>query len=147
MQPDFGVDAHFYNLAQADKKRVGWLESPEEQLNSIKSMEKIDPNTDIEYTLSDLDQLPLFIRLMKQSWRSGNLQMLSESDYITGMKSEFPDIYNTILTNRNRAWMLILPALNDDEAREFVLVGALHLEGKEGLLNQLKLRGFKVEHL
>lgn len=37
--------------------------------------------------------------------------------------------------------------LNNNENIEFVLVGAMHLNAEEGLLNQLKLAGFKVEQL
>jgi len=147
MIPDYGVDAYFNNLALADSKKIDSLETPKEQLKLLTSMGKLDPNLSIEYTLRDLERLPEFIKLMKTSWRSGDLEKLSTSPFVVQMKMEFPEMYNTMVTNRNNAWMKQLPSLIDDNARELVLVGAMHLSGKDGLLYQLKTQGFKVEHL
>ncbi|GHT71951.1 hypothetical protein FACS189455_4730 [Bacteroidia bacterium] len=45
---------------------------------------------------------------------------------------------------RNDAWMKKLPGLMKDKS-SFIAVGALHLVGEEGLLNQLEKAGYKVE--
>ena len=147
MMPNYGVDAYFNNLALADSKKIMSLETPEEQLIFLTSMAKIDPNAGIEYTLRDLERLPESIKLMKKNWRSGDLEAFSTNAFVVQMNMEFPEMYNTIVTNRNNAWMKQLPSLIDDSNREFVLVGAMHLNGEEGLLNQLKTQGFKVEQL
>lgn len=147
MMSNYGVDAYYNNLALADSKKIMSLETPEEQLGFLTSMAKIDPNVVIEYTLRDLERLPEFIKLIKNSWRKGDLEAFSRSAFVVKMKMEFPEMYNTIVTNRNNAWMRQLPSLIDDSDREFVLVGAMHLSGKEGLLHQLKTQGFKVEPL
>jgi len=147
MSPKYGVDAYFNNMALSDNKKIMSLETPEEQLSFLASMEKIDPNVGIEYTLRDLDRLPEFIQQIKQNWRSGDLEAFATNASVVQMKAEFPEMYNTIVTERNDAWMSQLPALIDDSDREFVLVGAMHLYGKEGLLNQLKQQGFNVEQL
>ena len=147
MMPNYGVDEHFKNLALADSKKIVGLETPEEQLIFLASMAKIDPNLGVEYTLRDLERLPEFIQLVQQNWRSGDLEAFSTNAFVVQMKTEFPEMYNTIVTNRNNAWMTQLPSLIDDSNKEFVLVGVMHLSGKEGLLNQLKTQGFKVEQL
>ena len=84
---------------------------------------------------------------MKKSWRSGDLEALSAHAFVVQMKKEFPEVYNALVTNRNNTWMKALPLLTDDSNKAFVLVGAMHLSGKEGLLNQLKTQGFKVEQI
>ena len=63
------------------------------------------------------------------------------------MKAEFPDLYDNLVVKRNNNWMPKLTALTDSKAKEFVLVGALHLSDKEGLINQLKLAGFTIDQL
>ena len=55
--------------------------------------------------------------------------------------------HNMLVTQRNNNWMQELTKLNSDSLKEFVLVGALHLNDKEGLLNQLASSGYKVEQL
>ncbi|MFT5708095.1 MAG: hypothetical protein ACI9ES_002397 [Oceanospirillaceae bacterium] len=147
MMPDYGLDVFFNKLALADNKEIMGLESPAAQLNFLKSMAKMDPNVAIEYTLRDLEQLPEFIQMMKKAWRSGDLESLSSHALVVQMKMDFPEMYNILITNRNNTWMTRLSLLNEDSNKEFVLVGAMHLNGKEGLLYQLQAHGFKVKQL
>jgi len=145
MKQEFGVDRFYNNRAIADNKKVVGLETADEQLSFISSMQRVDPDITIEYTLSDLEGLPEFITLMKKSWRSGDVNAFENSEYVVRMKTEFPEVYNTLLVKRNNNWMDKLPSFIEDSSREFVLVGAMHLNGKEGLLNQLELEGFEVK--
>ena len=147
MLPQYGVDAHFNKLARSENKKIMSLETLEQQLSFIISMAKVDPNTAIEYTLRDLEHLPEFIQSMKESWRSGDMEAFSKNAFITQMEIEFPEMYNTLVTTRNDAWMEQLPALIEDNNIEFVMVGAMHLIGTKGLLNQLKAQGFMLEQL
>ena len=147
MKPEYGVDAFFHKLALAENKEVGSLETPDEQISFLKSMGKVEPNIMINYTLRDLEMLPEFIKILKDSWRNGDIETFTTNSSIVQMKSEFPELYSTLVTDRNNNWMSDLLRLNSDDTTEFVLVGAMHLNGKEGLLNQLQLAGFKVEQL
>ncbi len=146
MMPDYGVDAYFNNLAVSENKKVESFETGEEQIGFLLSMAELNPNLCIEYTLRDLENLPGFITFMTKSWRSGDVESFSKNALLIQMKMEFPEMYNVMVTNRNNNWMKQLPSLIDSSAKEFVLVGVMHLNGKEGLLNQLKNQGFKVEH-
>ena len=57
-----------------------------------------------------------------------------------------PDPQNDYVLNkaRNDAWMAKLPGLMKDKS-SFIAVGALHIAGEEGLLNQLEKAGYTVE--
>jgi len=145
MVAKYGVDAYFNRLALTDNKRIMSLETPEEQLGFLTAMANMDPNEGLEYTLRDLQRLPEFISVMKKTWRSGDLEAFVDSAFVIEMKAEFPVLYDTLLTNRNNAWMGRLSALLDDSVKEFVLVGAMHLSGEEGLLKQLMALGYSVE--
>lgn len=48
-----------------------------------------------------------------------------------------------LLDNRNNYWMQQLPKLMKEESL-LVAVGALHLAGKSGLVNQFKDKGYTV---
>ena len=145
MAPHLGVDAHFNTLAKKDGKRTIGLETLEEQLSFLSSLANHDADEMVEYTLRDLKILPEMISMMKDSWRSGDLDAIADHASVKQMRREFPEVYTALLVTRNNNWMKKLTTLTDDKDTEFVLVGAMHLSGKEGLLKQLRSRGFEVE--
>ena len=58
-----------------------------------------------------------------------------------------PIMYERLLVNRNRNWLPTLDALLNRKGRAFVVVGAAHLVGRDGLLAMFKAKGYKVEQL
>jgi uncharacterized protein YbaP (TraB family) len=147
MKPEYGVDTYFHNLALEDSKEIQSLETPKEQLNHLLAMAEIDPDVGVDYTLRDLKRLPEFVDMIKANWRSGDMASFSKNAFVLQMMEEFPEVFKTLVTTRNNAWMEKLPSLVDDSEIEFVLVGAMHLTGEGGLLNQLTNQGFKVEKI
>jgi uncharacterized protein YbaP (TraB family) len=61
------------------------------------------------------------------------------------MHDEFPTLNQSLLVNRNNAWIPKIKAMLITPERELILVGALHLAGEEGVLAQLKKQGYVVE--
>ena len=53
-------------------------------------------------------------------------------------------MYKSLIADRNDAWLPKIEAMLKTREVEFVLVGALHLAGDDGLLSQLATRGYKV---
>lgn len=147
MQPEYGVDNFFSERARTDGKPILSLESIDDQISYLASMGNIEPNVMIEYTLKDLESLPEFTEFLKTSWRSGDVEAFTKHSMIAQMKSEFPNLYKTLITNRNNNWMKQLLMLNNNDATEFVLVGTMHLNDREGLLSQLKASGYKLEQI
>ena len=82
---------------------------------------------------------------MTKNWRNGSSDLMITQ--LTEMKNEYPDIYKSIMVDRNNNWMPQIEGFINDEVIEFVIVGALHLHGPDGLLNMLKAKGYKVEQL
>jgi uncharacterized protein YbaP (TraB family) len=147
MVPEYGVEEYFNKQAALDNKQLGHLESLDEQISFISSMESIDPNLLINYTLRDLETLSELSNFLNNSWRTGDIEAFTTHSLIVQMKAEFPDLYNTLITNRNTNWMSDILTLNSNELIEFVLVGTLHLNGEDGLLNQLKIAGYEITQL
>lgn len=141
-----GVDKHFYNKAIHDGKTLGQLETAEEQLTFIAGLGKGKEDEYIRYTLEDIKTLPTFMTEMKGAWRNGETQALVELA-ITPLVDEFPDIYQSLLVQRNNNWLPQIKAMLRNQKTELVLVGALHLVGKDGLLQQLESAGYKVKQL
>ncbi len=146
LQPQWGVETVMNNRAVSDGKRTSALETPEEQISFIANMSGGDDDKMIDYTLRDLERLPSYFGDLKQAWRTGNLKAM-ETAALSDLKKEFPRVHDTLIVNRNRNWMAKLPSLLDSKDIEFVLVGTLHLVGKEGLVQQLRGKGYTVKQL
>jgi uncharacterized protein YbaP (TraB family) len=58
-----------------------------------------------------------------------------------------PIMYKRLLVDRNRDWLPKLDALFGRSGRAFVVVGAAHLVGPEGLLAMFRGKGYKVDQL
>jgi uncharacterized protein YbaP (TraB family) len=58
---------------------------------------------------------------------------------------DFDASYHFLTTGRNNTWMERIPVLIN-ESPSFIAVGAIHLYGKEGLINLLKEKGYNVVH-
>jgi hypothetical protein len=56
-------------------------------------------------------------------------------------------MYQRLLVDRNRNWLPTLEALFSRRGRAFIVVGAAHLVGPDGLLQMLKAKGYAVEQL
>jgi hypothetical protein len=63
------------------------------------------------------------------------------------MRAESPEIYDELIVQRNQNWMPELEKLMRSDPVEFVLVGAGHLAGKDGLIAALQARGCAVEQI
>jgi uncharacterized protein YbaP (TraB family) len=61
------------------------------------------------------------------------------------MRKDYPELYQQVLVERNNNWLPQIEAFLKTPETELILVGALHLAGNDGLLAQLRQRGYKVE--
>ena len=139
-----GVDAYFNGKAVKDQKSIGQLETVEAQLEFISTMGQGREDEMIAYTLSDIKNLSSLMGEIKQLWRSGNMSDLDTLAVIP-FKNDFPGIYKKILVDRNNAWIPQIQSMLKTREVEFVLVGALHLAGEDGLLAQLSASGYEVQ--
>lgn len=143
---DTGVDAFYAHKAEMENKVLMSLESVDQQINYIANLGKGHEDELIQYMLEDLNQLEQTMIKMKSLWRKGDVQAL---DALANqpMKRNMPEVHKTILVERNQAWLPSLKNMMQTKDIELVLVGALHLPGKYGLLNLLEQEGYKVKQL
>ena len=139
-----GVDEFFNQKALTDKKKIGYLETIDEQLSFLLKMGEGNENELITQTLHDMKDLPTQMAAMKQAWRKGDNSGL-EKMALTEWKKNFPDLYHTLLVKRNNNWIPKIEKMLKTREIEFVLFGALHLVGNEGVLAQLKALGYKIQ--
>lgn len=139
-----GVDQFFSLRALNDAKEIGHLETADEQLSFIAAMGEGKEDELIAYTLRQMEDLPGLLQSMKEAWRVGDNDKLEELA-LKSMQEEFPAMNDLLITQRNAAWMPKIEAMFETDEVEFVLVGALHLVGEDGVLKQLQDRGYAVQ--
>ncbi len=139
-----GVDEYFSTKAMQDGKTLAALETSEQQLTYLKQMGKGKEDQFILYTLNDVENLPNIMRAIKDAWRTGDSQQLEKLAVLPYI-NEFPGIYQSLLVKRNQAWLEKIKTMLATPEVEFVLFGALHLIGDQGVIEQLKSAGYQVE--
>jgi len=78
-------------------------------------------------------------------WRYGDVSAAEKE--VAEMKSDAPALYEKLLPGRNRQWLPKITLALQGQRNTMVLVGAMHLVGKEGLLQLLRDAGFKAEQM
>ncbi len=141
-----GVDAYFNEKAVSDRKKLGQLETVEDQLEFIAGMGVGQEDEMLSYSVSDLKSLPRMWKAMKDAWRKGDMPKFRKIA-ISPLQNEFPSVYQSLIVDRNESWMPKIEAMLRTEEIEFVLVGALHLAGGDGLLTMLETRGYRIRQL
>ena len=141
-----GVDAHFEALAVRDGKALGRLESVDEQIEFLAGMGRGREDDLLRYSLREVEKLPSLWPAIRNAWRDGDLDELAALG-VDPLARDFPRIYEDLLVARNRAWIPQIESMLQSREIELVLVGALHLVGRDGLLEQLAARGYAIEQL
>jgi uncharacterized protein YbaP (TraB family) len=140
-----GLDRHFYDRAKVDGKIVQGLETVDYQLSLFDKMTKEEQDRMLAESLKDLDKERASVLKLTDAWKAGNAAAV-ERIVLDDVKGD-PVMYDRLLVNRNRDWFPKLDALLIRSGRAFVVVGAAHLVGPDGLLAMFKAKGYKVEQL
>lgn len=138
-----GVDDYFYQKAHQDRKPVQYLESVKQQIDFLVGMGEGQENELVLNTIRDLDKIDSMMGDMKDAWRTGN-EMKLEKVAVEPMQKEFPELYQDLLVNRNNDWLTYIERMLTTPDVEYVLVGVLHMVGSDGVLQQLRERGYQV---
>lgn len=141
-----GVDEFYFSKAVHGGKGIRHLESLEEQISFLENLGKGNEDQVIAYILKDLETLPRQLTHIKNAWRTGDTPGL-EQVILAPLKKDFPQLYLSLIVQRNLHWLPLIEAMIASPGVEFVLVGAAHLAGDQGLLTLLETRGFTLENM
>jgi len=81
------------------------------------------------------------------TWSAGDAQRLDHELLDEVRQPRFAGIYKTMFTDRNRQMTDRLLQLAATPKKHFVVVGAGHVVGRDGILELLKAEGFEVRQL
>ncbi len=143
--PNLGLDKHFYDLAQEAGKPVQGLETAAYQMSRFDDMTMAQQDRFLADTLKELDTEKTSVNQLAGAWKSGDAPMV-EQIVLKDLKSD-PVMYQRLLVERNRNWLPKIDALFSRRGHAFVVVGAAHLVGPDGLLQMLRAKGYTVEQM
>ena len=141
---EFGVDQHFAKRANDGGKPIVGLETLLEQLGYLASVGD-NQTLMLESTLDELPELEKGFAEVMAAWQNGD-----QATLINLLKEEMAPpklqawLEQTLLAERNRNWVKKWPGLPNES---FIVVGALHLYGEQGLLALLEQQGWRITPL
>jgi uncharacterized protein YbaP (TraB family) len=140
-----GLDRHFYDRARAEGKRIEGFETVEYQVSLFDGMTMEEQDRMLADSLEDVEQARINVFKLTDAWKAGDVRAL-EQIVVADLKDD-PLLYQRLLVDRNRNWLPKIETLFTRTGRAFVVVGAAHLIGPDGLLSMLQAKGYTVEQL
>ncbi|HHQ13632.1 MAG TPA: TraB/GumN family protein [Chromatiales bacterium] len=145
LDPNQGIESYLTAWAARDGKEIRGLESFETQLRALDTLPARAQAKFLLRTLEEAAEIETSIDTILSAWRRGDVQTL-ESELLKGLSGQ-PELYQQILVDRNRDWARKLAALASERKNYLVIVGTLHLVGKDSVLKMLDDAGYPSHRL
>ena len=139
---EHGVDKHFFDRAKAAGLKRQALETLSYQLDRFDQMSAPLQEEMLKATLADLDTQVVNVKTLAQAWSSGDVKAMEK--LMLASLSGSKDLYDRLLLERNRNWIEHIETCLKQNASCFVVVGAAHLVGPDGVPVLLEKKGYKV---
>jgi len=141
-RPELGVEQRVADRAARDRKPIEGLETPAEQFAVLARLPLPEQKRFLQMTLEEAANIDSEIERMVAAWRTGDTVALAE--LLSAGYDEFPELYGPLTEDRNRAWAEEIGDLLDDAEDYLVVVGALHLVGRNNVVDLLRSRGYEI---
>lgn len=142
-----GIDTYVQRIAKENGKSVLGLETVEDQIYALFDSEPLkDQAKSLACAVGNTDLAVKSLEKLNKCYENKDLSGMynlafNDPDDPCKMSQKYQ---NAINKDRNNKWLEKLPQIMKEKP-SLIAVGALHLAGKEGLLNQLAKKGYKVE--
>lgn len=145
--PDHGIDRYFLSKA-AEKKKIVELESLDYQINLFSNLSEKNQELFLLYTLKDIRVLEQELDKLIKAWSSGDEKTV-ESIVTRSVKEDkrLLPVYEKLIIERNKKMVSKIEEYLKEKETFFVVVGAGHLVGSQGIVWLLNGKGFHVEQL
>jgi len=145
--PMHGIDMYFLNKSQG-KKEIQGLETIEFQVGLFENFSKEESEKFLLSTIMEADQLEKEMDQMITAWSTGDVETMEKTS--TESIREYPELeafYKRLNDDRNvRMVEEIITRLKTGK-KYFIVVGAIHMIGKNGIVQLLKNKGYEVNQL
>lgn len=138
-----GVDMQIALRAQSDGKPLQGLETVADQLSLFANL-PLDEQREMLRGMLDEKDPEGQLREIIEAWRRGDTQTLENALRKGGEES--PELFRKLTTDRNLRWLPQIEKMLQDPKNDYLVVtGALHMVGRDGLVELLRRKGYRVE--
>jgi uncharacterized protein YbaP (TraB family) len=143
MDVTLGIDNYF--LEKAGQKRIVEIESAEWQVNLISGFSDDLQEKFLVSATEDAGDMLATLKRLQDAWSSGDVPGMDSLIHETSHTPE--QIAKLMLTDRNPHMADAAEQFLKGKEQAFVVVGAAHMVGKDGVVSILQKRGYKVEQV
>ncbi len=144
--PENGIDMHFLHEAQKQKKPIVELESADFQLKLLNSFTPRQQELFLRMTLEDPTTVAGDMAEMFRYWEAGDAAGMDGIIFKSVKDNpELKPVFDKLITQRNATMTDKIIGFLREGRSCFVVVGAGHLIGTDGILARLRAAGFQVE--
>ncbi len=140
--PLLGIDMYFFNKAKKDGKEMQGFETAQFQLELMSQMTRKQEEMMLRQTLKDLEVIEKDAAKLVEYWRTGNSKGLDS--LISKSFKGLPELYDRWFLSRNKKWLAEIKKLIGKTENIFIVVGAGHLVGKDGLVELLRGQNYEI---
>lgn len=139
---ELGIDKHFFDRAKEAGLKRQALETLAYQLDRF---DQLSPRLQEDMLISSMKELDTQVgnvRELAQQWAAGDVKALEASLLVSFEGSR--ELYDRLLVERNHNWVPHVETCLQQNAGCFIVVGAAHLVGPDGLPTLLAKKGYTV---
>ncbi|MCM3782503.1 TraB/GumN family protein [Neobacillus mesonae] len=142
-QGEIGIDLHFLEKAAERNIPVIELETYESQLRMLSGFSDELQNANLQAVIENYDVVDDSVDQLAKMWKQGDDAVLLE---ITQSMTENEEYYKAMLVDRNIGMADKIEGYltGDEDGDYFIVVGALHYLGEDGIVKLLQDKGFTV---
>lgn len=146
--PELGIDKHFLDAAKAAGKAVRPLETVADQLDLFLDIDDALDDILVSEFLDQTVDIKAETDKMVNYWRNGDAAGLD--DFLQsqiGDTAEMEAFYRKLLDDRNVAMADSVAVWLDQDTDVFMVVGAGHFAGRQGIISLLEDKGLEVSQV
>ena len=147
LDPHLGIDKYFLSKAEG-KKKILELESMDYQVSLLSGFSDKEQELFLISTLKDLNIMGQEVNQLTQAWMSGDTKSM-ESILMRSILEDnrLSPIFEKLIFERNRRMVTKIEDFLRTKETYFVIVGAGHLVGNQGVVELLRGKGYPIKQL
>ena len=139
LEANSGIDMQLAKRAAGDHKTLVGLETMADQLGIFSHLSLEQQRQYLRTTLQQLDTQDTDVAQVVRAWQHGDTATMER--LLREEAADSPQLFRMLTSDRNHRWLPKVTALLNDDHDDLVVVGAMHLVGKDGLIELLRAQG------
>ncbi|MGV7221992.1 MAG: TraB/GumN family protein [Nitrospinales bacterium] len=145
MDPNSGVDKVLQTKAILKNKPISGLETVKTQMQALMEHPLGVQVSMLNETIDQLEDIQKVMDESLKAWRTGDEKTITER-MVNDLKG-YPGLYDALLVKRNNSWITDIEKHITSGKNIFIVVGAAHLVGSDGIVKILKDLGYTVNRI